>query len=89
LFVQAQVAADQVMSGKVPDPTGGGTHYNATTMPKAPVWTSGAKQPLKLGRHTSSSRMCHEARCTEVGRSDGADAGRLGGAWKVQVWALR
>ena len=50
-FAQAQIAADQVMAGKVPDPTGGATHYYATTMPKAPVWAAKAKQTLKLGGH--------------------------------------
>ena len=50
-FAQAQIAAEQVMSGKVPDPTNGATHYYATTMPKPPVWVKGAKQTLELGRH--------------------------------------
>jgi spore germination cell wall hydrolase CwlJ-like protein len=50
-FAQAQIAADQVLAGKVPDPTGGATHYYATTMPKPPVWIKDAKQTLKLGRH--------------------------------------
>ncbi|MDT9673828.1 cell wall hydrolase [Pseudomonas sp. JV414] len=50
-FARAQKAADLVMSGTEPDPTGGATHYYATTMPKAPTWTVGAKQTLKLGRH--------------------------------------
>jgi len=50
-FAQAQIAADQVMAGKVPDPTGGATHYYATTMLKPPIWTNGAKCTLKLGRH--------------------------------------
>lgn len=50
-FAQAQIAADQVMSGKVPDPTGGATHYYATTMQKPPIWEKGAKQTLQLGRH--------------------------------------
>jgi len=50
-FAQSQIAADQVMSGKVPDPTGGATHYYATTMPKAPAWSVGARQTLKLGGH--------------------------------------
>jgi len=50
-FAQAQIAADQVMSGKVADPTSGATHYYATTMPKPPIWANGAKQTLKLGRH--------------------------------------
>ena len=50
-FAQAQIAADQVTSGKVPDPTDGATHYYATTMPAAPAWASKAKQTLKLGHH--------------------------------------
>ncbi len=50
-FAQAQRAADQVMSGAVPDPTGGATHYYATTMPKAPAWAAGAKETLRLGHH--------------------------------------
>ena len=50
-LAQARIAADQVIDGKVPDPTGGATHYYATTMPKAPVWVRGATQTLKLGHH--------------------------------------
>lgn len=50
-FAQAQIAADQVMTEKVPDPTGGATHYYVTTMPKAPAWAAKAKQTLKLGHH--------------------------------------
>ncbi|KQV21117.1 hydrolase [Pseudomonas sp. Root329] len=50
-FAQAQIAADQVLAGKLPDPTGGATHYYATTMPKAPDWAAKAKQTLKLGNH--------------------------------------
>lgn len=50
-FAQAQIAADQVMAGKVPDPTGGATHYYATSMPKPPIWAKGAGQTLKLGNH--------------------------------------
>lgn len=50
-FAQAQIAADQVMAGKVLDPTGGATHYYATTMPNPPTWVKGAKQTLKLGHH--------------------------------------
>jgi N-acetylmuramoyl-L-alanine amidase len=50
-LAQARIAADQVIDGKVPDPTSGGTHYYATTMQKPPVWVRGATQTLKLGRH--------------------------------------
>jgi len=49
--VAALVTADQVMAGKVPDPTGGATHYYATTMPKPPDWAAKDKQTLKLGHH--------------------------------------
>jgi spore germination cell wall hydrolase CwlJ-like protein len=50
-LAQARIAADQVIDGKVPDPTGCATHYYATTMPKAPTWVKGATQTLKLGHH--------------------------------------
>ena len=50
-LAQARIAADQVIDGKVPDPTGGATHYYATTMPKPPAWVKGAKQALTLGHH--------------------------------------
>ena len=43
-FAQALIAADQVIAGKVLDPTSGATHYYATTMPAAPVWAAKAKQ---------------------------------------------
>lgn len=50
-FAQAQRAAVQVIAGTAADPTGGATHYYATTMPKAPAWVVGAKQTLMLGHH--------------------------------------
>lgn len=50
-FVMCRLAAGQVIGGLTPDPTGGATHYYATTMPKAPAWASKAKQTLKLGHH--------------------------------------
>ena len=49
-LAQAKIAADQVLAGKVPDPTGGATHYYATRI-KAPAWAANAKQTLKLGGH--------------------------------------
>ena len=50
-LAQARIAADQVIDGNVPDPTGGATHYYATSMPKAPTWVRGATQTLRLGLH--------------------------------------
>lgn len=50
-LAQARIAADQVIDGKMPDPTGSATHYYATAMPKAPIWARGAKQTLKIGGH--------------------------------------
>jgi spore germination cell wall hydrolase CwlJ-like protein len=50
-LAQARIAADQVIDGKQPDPTGGATHYYATTMPKAPAWAAKAKRRLKMGHH--------------------------------------
>jgi N-acetylmuramoyl-L-alanine amidase len=50
-LAQARIAADQVIDGKVPDPTAGATHYYATTMPKPPAWVKGATQTLALGYH--------------------------------------
>lgn len=49
-LAQCRIAADQVIDGKVPDPTGGATHYYATSI-KAPAWAAKAKQTLKLGHH--------------------------------------
>jgi spore germination cell wall hydrolase CwlJ-like protein len=50
-LVQARIAADQVIDGKVPDPTGGATHYYAIAMKTAPAWAAKAKLTLKLGGH--------------------------------------
>ncbi len=49
-LAQARIAGDQVIDGKTPDPTGGATHYYATSI-KAPAWSIKAKQTLKLGGH--------------------------------------
>lgn len=50
-LAQARIAADQVIDGKVPDPTGGATHYYAIAMKTPPTWAAKAKQTLKLGGH--------------------------------------
>jgi N-acetylmuramoyl-L-alanine amidase len=50
-LAQARIAADQVIDGKVPDPTGGATHYYAIAMKTPPGWAAKAKQTLKLGGH--------------------------------------
>ncbi|MET1070007.1 MAG: cell wall hydrolase [Pseudomonas prosekii] len=50
-LAQARIAADQVIDGKVSDPTSGATHYYAIAMKKAPGWAAKATQTLKLGGH--------------------------------------
>ena len=50
-LAQCRIAADQVVDGKVPDPTGGATHYYATTMLSAPKWAAGAQETLRFGHH--------------------------------------
>lgn len=50
-YMQCREAAVLVIEAKQPDPTGGATHYYATTMPKPPAWASKAKRTCKIGRH--------------------------------------
>ncbi|WP_426117292.1 cell wall hydrolase [Pseudomonas sp. DSP3-2-2] len=50
-MAKAVMAATAVIDGAQPDPTGGATHYYATTMPKAPGWAAKAMRTLKLGNH--------------------------------------
>ena len=50
-LAQCRVVADQVIDGKVPDPTDGATHYYAISMKAPPAWSVKAKQTLKLGGH--------------------------------------
>lgn len=47
----ARLAATTVIGSAGPDPTGGATHYYATSMPKPPAWASAATETLKLGHH--------------------------------------
>lgn len=50
-YKRALAVASAVIAGVVPDPTGGATHYYATSMPKAPAWVKGATLTLTLGGH--------------------------------------
>lgn len=50
-FALARQAASLVIAGDQPDPTGGATHYYASTLPKAPAWAAQARQTLRLGHH--------------------------------------
>jgi spore germination cell wall hydrolase CwlJ-like protein len=50
-LAQCRIAADQVIDSKVPDPTGGATHYYALSMKVAPDWATKARRTLQLGRH--------------------------------------
>jgi len=50
-LAQCRVVADQVIDGRVPDPTNGATHYYAIAMKTPPVWSMKAKQTLRLGGH--------------------------------------
>jgi spore germination cell wall hydrolase CwlJ-like protein len=50
-LAQARIVADQVIDGKVQDPTSGATHYYALAMKTPPAWAAKAKQTLKLGGH--------------------------------------
>jgi N-acetylmuramoyl-L-alanine amidase len=50
-MAKAVMAATAVIDGAQPDPTGGATHYYATTMPKPPGWAAKATRTLKLGNH--------------------------------------
>ncbi|MBA4361976.1 MULTISPECIES: cell wall hydrolase [Pseudomonas] len=50
-FTRAQRAADLVISGVEPDPTGGATHYYATSIKTPPAWAAKAKQTYRLGGH--------------------------------------
>ncbi|MGS0735552.1 cell wall hydrolase [Pseudomonas sp. GG8] len=47
----ARQAATTAIESPGPDPTGGATHYYATSMPKPPAWAAAATQTLALGHH--------------------------------------
>lgn len=46
-----KAVARDVMTDKVPDPTGRATHYYATTMPKAPAWAKAGTPTVTIGHH--------------------------------------
>lgn len=50
-YMLARECAVAVVTGAQPDPTGGATHYYATTMAKAPAWAANATKTCKIGRH--------------------------------------
>lgn len=50
-YMLARECAVTVMAGAAADPTGGATHYYATSMPKAPAWAAHATRTCKIGRH--------------------------------------
>lgn len=50
-IAKCQLAAQQVIEGLMPDPTGGATHYYSTSMTRPPKWVLGATQTLQLGHH--------------------------------------
>lgn len=47
----AMQAATLVMASKVPDPTGGATHYYAASMKKPPSWSSHGTKTVQIGGH--------------------------------------
>ncbi|WP_330219580.1 cell wall hydrolase [Pseudomonas sp. Root562] len=50
-LAHCRVVANQVTDGKVPDPTGGTTHYCAITRNTPPTWAAKAEQAPRLGGH--------------------------------------
>ncbi|MCJ8203577.1 cell wall hydrolase [Pseudomonas sp. RGM2987] len=50
-LAQCRIAADQVIDGRVSDPTCGATHYYALSIQVVPGWAAKAKQTLLLGHH--------------------------------------
>lgn len=51
MFNALKAVAMTVIRGEVPDPTGGATHYYATTMPRPPAWVKGATFTVQIGAH--------------------------------------
>lgn len=47
---QARTIAEKVISGELPDITGGATHYYANTI-AAPYWTKSMKKTATIGNH--------------------------------------
>lgn len=50
-YLKAREAALAVIGGSQPDPTGGATHYHATTMARPPTWAAKAKRTAVIGHH--------------------------------------
>lgn len=47
----ARICARDVITGAKPDPTGGATHYYATTMKTPPAWAKHGTKTCQIGRH--------------------------------------
>jgi spore germination cell wall hydrolase CwlJ-like protein len=50
LFVEAVALAAKAVAGRLPDITGGATHYHTTTL-TPPDWTVGAEPTAVIGNH--------------------------------------
>lgn len=50
-FSAAIQAAQSVISGRIPDPTGGATHYYAASMKTPPNWAVKGKRTQQIGGH--------------------------------------
>jgi spore germination cell wall hydrolase CwlJ-like protein len=50
-FALAKKAAETVIEGLIPDPTGKATHYFSTSMKTPPAWAAVGTKTVQLGRH--------------------------------------
>ena len=48
-FRECMAVVDEVLAGRVPDPTKGSTHYHTTAV--RPSWIKGVKPVVKIGAH--------------------------------------
>jgi len=50
-YAQALVIAERAVAKTLRDPTGGATHYHASTMEKYPAWSKKYKKTIHIGNH--------------------------------------